>query len=143
VSLVDGPSALTVVYDESCALCRRARDWLTTQPCRVPVELVPAGAPETGSRFPELVPWLGKDLVVVDDRGRAWIGSAAFLTCLWATARYRKWAYRLARPRLAPLTERFFLRVSRRRHRWGARLDPDVGCSWCDTVRLGAGDVEQ
>src|SRR5438876_6017750 len=100
---MDGPETLTVIYDESCALCRRCRDWLLTQPCMVSVELVPSGDPATRARFPELTPWLGRDLVVVDDRGHAWVGPAAFLTCLWATARYRPWAYRLAGPRLAPL----------------------------------------
>jgi predicted DCC family thiol-disulfide oxidoreductase YuxK len=141
---MDGPAALTVIYDESCALCRRCRDWLLTQPCRVPVELIPAGDPASAERFPELTSWLGRDLVVVDERGRAWTGPAAFLTCLWATARYRPWAYRLAGPRLAPLAERFFLLVTRKRDRWGSWLGrPDPDCAWCDTIRVGARDAER
>jgi predicted DCC family thiol-disulfide oxidoreductase YuxK len=131
------PGSLTVLYDERCALCRRARDWLLTQPCRLPVELLPAGSAEARRRFGS-VPWLGSELVVADDRGGVWIGPAAFLTCLWATVRYRPWAYRLSGPHLAPLAERFFLLVSKRRDRWSSwlgRRDPE--CSWCE-----GGDVD-
>lgn len=127
---------LTVLYDESCAICRRARDWLLTQPCLVEVELLPAGLPPVRRRFLGTEQWLGRELVVVDDRGRAWIGPAAFLTCLWATVRYRSWAYRLATLGLAPLAERFFRLVSKRRDRWSSWLrrdDPE--CSWCDELR--------
>jgi predicted DCC family thiol-disulfide oxidoreductase YuxK len=130
---------LTVLYDDRCAFCRRCRDWLAGQPCLVDVELLPASSAAARSRYGEL-PWFGKELVVVDERGGAWIGPAAFLTCLWATARYRSWSYRLARPRLAPLTDRFFLFVSGRRDRlstWLGRDDPQ--CTWCDELRrLGA-----
>ena len=129
-------TTLTVLYDERCALCRRCRDWLLTQPCLVPVELLAAGSAEARARFGGL-PWLGRELIAVDDQGRAWVGPAAFLTCLWATVRYRRWAYRLSTPKLAPLAERFFMMVSRRRDRWSGRLDPnDSDCSWCDQVSM-------
>jgi predicted DCC family thiol-disulfide oxidoreductase YuxK len=125
------PKALTILYDERCALCRRARDWLLTQRCFLRVELVAAGSEEARRRF-GAVPWLGTELVVADDLGRVWVGPAAFLTCLWATVRYRPWAYVLAGPRLAPLAERFFKLVSKRRDRWSARLDDGPDCSWCE-----------
>jgi predicted DCC family thiol-disulfide oxidoreductase YuxK len=130
------PTRLTVLYDERCGFCLRCRDWLLTQPCRVEVELLPAGSELVRDRYGTL-PWLGHELVVVDDRGHAWIGPAAFITCLWATARYRKWAYLLSRPRMAPFADRFFLFVSKRRGTfsgWFSRQDPD--CSWCDQLRL-------
>jgi predicted DCC family thiol-disulfide oxidoreductase YuxK len=120
--------SLTILYDESCALCLRCRDWLLTQPCLLPVELLPSGAPEVRRRYEAAEEWLGRELIAVDDRGRAWVGPAAFLTCLWATARYRRWAYLLARPGFAPLTERFFVHVSKRRFHWGpvfGERDPD------------------
>lgn len=79
-------------------------------------------------------PWLGKQLVVVDDEGRTWVGPAAFLTCLWATARYRAISYTLARPALAPLAEQFFMFVSKRRDRFGRRGDDNDDCSWCDGI---------
>jgi predicted DCC family thiol-disulfide oxidoreductase YuxK len=134
---VQSSRSLTILYDESCALCRRCRDWLLTQPCLVPVQLVAAGSPAARSRYGSLAPWLGKELVVVDDRGNAWVGPAAFVTCLWATARYRAISYFLARPSLAPLAERFFVFVSKRRDRFGRWVsDPDADCSWCDGVMV-------
>jgi predicted DCC family thiol-disulfide oxidoreductase YuxK len=130
--------SITILYDESCALCRRARDWLLTQPCLVPVELLPSGAPSVRERFAALEPWLGQELVVVDDRGRAWIGPGAFIACLWATAHYRPWAYHLSRPSLSRFSERFFLFVTKRRDRfarWTWR--PEADCSWCDEIKVG------
>lgn len=130
---MESPKSLTILYDESCGLCRRAKDWLLTQPCRLPVELLPAGAPAVRSRYAAVEPWLGRELVVVDDRGRAWVGPPAFLMCLWATARYRSASHSLARPSRAPLAERFFRLVSDKRSRfsWGKPPEPD-DCSWCD-----------
>lgn len=135
---MQGSQSLTILFDESCALCRRCRDWLLTQPCLVPVQLLPAGSPAARSRYASLGPWLGKELVVVDDEGNAWVGPAAFVVCLWATARYRSVSYFLARPALAPFAERFFLFVSKRRdrfNRWAG--EPDTDCSWCDGVMVG------
>ena len=130
---MDSPKSLTILYDESCGLCRRAKDWLLTQPCRLPVELLPAGAPTVRSRFAAVEPWLGRELVVVDDRGRAWVGPPAFLMCLWATARYRSVSHSFARPSRAPLAERFFRLVSDKRSRFTWAKPPEVDdCSWCD-----------
>jgi predicted DCC family thiol-disulfide oxidoreductase YuxK len=134
-TLAIAPTRLTVLFDERCAFCLRCRDWLAAQPCLVQVELLPAGSVEARDRFGGM-PWLGNELVVVDERGEAWIGPAAFLTCLWATVRYRPWSYLLSRPGFSGQTERFFLHISKRRDRWGAWLahnDPD--CSYCDDVR--------
>ena len=128
--------SLTILFDESCALCRRCRDWLLTQPCLVPVLLLPAGSQEARSRYGDLAPWLGKELVVVDDGGRAWIGPAAFVTCLWATARYRTVSYLLARRGLAPLAEKFFVFVSKRRDRFSWSRPPESECSWCEDVMV-------
>jgi predicted DCC family thiol-disulfide oxidoreductase YuxK len=133
---IGAPSKLTVLFDERCAFCLRCRDWLAAQPCLVEVELLPAGSAEARRRYRGL-PWLGNELVVVDERGEAWIGPAAFLVCLWATVRYRPWSYLLSRPGFSGQTERLFMHVSKRRDRWGAwlaRKDPD--CSYCDDVRM-------
>jgi len=121
---------LTVLYDERCAFCIRCRDWLLSQACLLPVELLPAGSAVARDRFGTL-PWRGKELIVIDDRGRAWVGAAGFVMCLWATARYRAWAYRLARPALAHHTERFFRFVSTRRDRWSRWFEGD-DCAYCD-----------
>jgi len=122
---------LTIVYDEHCAVCRRARDWLLTQPTHVPLELIAAGSPAAMGRFKGL-PWLGKELMAADDQGNVWVGPAAFLTALWATRRYRGWSFRMSGERLAPLAESFFRMVSARRHRWARFLDDDEEeCTWC------------
>lgn len=128
---------LSVLYDESCALCRRCRDWLLTQPCLVQVELIPAQSPFARSNYAAVDAWLGKELIVVDDKGHVWVGPAAFLTCLWATARYRSVSYALARPKLAPLAEKFFMMVSKRRDRFGRAPEvKDSDCSWCDEAKV-------
>jgi predicted DCC family thiol-disulfide oxidoreductase YuxK len=125
------PEHLIVLYDEQCALCRRCREWLEAQPTLVTVEFLAAGSPAARSRFGD-VPWLGADLVVADLAGNVWAGAAAFLMCLWATAKYRTWSYRLSSRTFAPLAEWFFHVVSSNRGRIGAivgsRDCPDGRC---------------
>ena len=127
--------ALTILYDERCEFCRRCRDWLSGQPRLLPVELMAAGSPLARQRY-GVVPWLGTELVVVDQDGQVWVGPGAFLMCLWATARYRHWAYLFSRPGWSGHAERFFRRVSKRRDRLGKWLahmpGADEECSWCD-----------
>ena len=55
--------------------------------------------------------------MVVSDEGFVWIGPAAFLTALWALCEWREWSYRLSGPTFAPLAERFFKMISKRRKR--------------------------
>ena len=131
---------LTLLYDERCAVCRRVRDWLLTQPCLVEVELVPAGSLEAEERYGAL-PWLGQELIAVDEQGRAWVGPAAFIAAMWATRNYRSWAYRLSRPAFAPHAERFFHWVSKKRDQWSVWLGrtEDLDCSWCDGARVTGG----
>lgn len=96
----------------------------------------PAGSPAAQERY-GAVPWLGSELVVADAEGNVWVGPAAFLMCLWATAHYRSWAYLLSRPGWPKHAERFFAHVSKRCSawaRWIGRKEPD--CSWCDDVRM-------
>jgi predicted DCC family thiol-disulfide oxidoreductase YuxK len=125
-------TSLTVLYDEKCGLCRRAASWLLTQPCLVEVSLLPAGSAEARKRYGTL-PWLGSELVVVDQNGDAWIGPAAFLACMWATARYRSWSFALSRPSLAPRAEQFFRWISKRRDRFSRWVaTDDAECTWCD-----------
>jgi predicted DCC family thiol-disulfide oxidoreductase YuxK len=135
---------LTILYDESCAFCLRCRDWLLTQPCLVEVELLPAGSPAVLERYGAAA-WRGGELVVADGEGGVWAGPAAFVICLWATARYRALAYRLAGPGMALVAERFFRFVSHRRGRWSSLDQPNAPeCSlrdpfWIEpgTARIG------
>jgi predicted DCC family thiol-disulfide oxidoreductase YuxK len=135
----EGPQRLTIVFDDRCIFCWRCRDWLLTQPCFLEVELIPASSRTARQRFADL-PGLGGQLVVGDHRGRIWIGAPAFLMCLWATVRYRSWAYRLAKERYAPASERFFRFVSTRRHRLGGWLHHyGPSCSTCHPVSVSEG----
>jgi predicted DCC family thiol-disulfide oxidoreductase YuxK len=105
---------LTVLYDGTCALCLRCRDFLANSRSLVPLELLPCQSPDARERF-GAVPWLGEELVVVSDDGDVWVGPAAFLVAMWALADYREWSYRLSGPALAPLAERFFVAISSQR----------------------------
>lgn len=118
------PTRLLVLYDEDCALCRRCRHWLEQQATYVDVRFLAAGSDEARS-IAAVRPWLGAELVVVSERGEAWLGAAAFLVCLWATREFREWSYRLSGPALAPLAERFFHLVSTRRTTIARFLGPD------------------
>lgn len=122
---------LTVLYDERCVVCRRARNWLLSEPTHVRVELLAAGSPAARSRF-GAIPWRGAELVVVADTGEVWVGPAAFLTAMWATIRWRPWSYRMSGPALAPLAERFFKLISHHRKRVGALLAEEPECTWCE-----------
>jgi predicted DCC family thiol-disulfide oxidoreductase YuxK len=134
------PRKLVVLYDEQCALCRRCRSWLESQRTLVPLEFLAAGSAAARNRYGS-VPWLGADLVVVDESEPAeahdvWAGPAAFLMCLWATEDYRGWSYRLSGKALAPMAERFFHFVSSNRRRIGAVVGskdcPDGRCTHRD-----------
>lgn len=117
------PTGLTVYFDQHCPLCQRCQTWLAEEPTWVPIRFAAADdAP--AQALTQQVPWLGTDLVVVADDGATWVGPAAFVTCLWATRRYRPWSRRMTGPALAPLAERFFLTVSANRGRLGAALGP-------------------
>ena len=107
---------LTVVYDGSCAMCVRCRDFLATSRSLVPLELLASQSREARERY-GAVPWLGEELVVVSDEGDVWVGPAAFLVAMWSLADYREWSYRLSGPELAPLAERFFVAISSQRRR--------------------------
>lgn len=119
---------LTVLYDEQCALCRRARDWLLTQPMRIDMELLAAGSPAARDRY-GAIPWIGQDLVVVADDGRIWRDGPAFLMCLWATRRYRSFSRTLSGRALEPVANAFFTAISKRRSKIGSIFEDE--CSTC------------
>ena len=112
---------LTVLYDASCELCLRCREWMESQRSFIALEFVASVSDEAKSRF-GAVPSSGAELVVVADDGRVWVGSAAFVVCLWALGDWREWSYRFAAPELAPIAERFFRVLSAKRRKLGALL---------------------
>lgn len=124
--------SLTVLYDGTCALCVRCRDFLAQSATYVPLELLSSQAPGARERFGD-VPWLGEELVLVSDEGDVWIGPAAFLVCLWALRDWREWSYHMSGDAFAPLAERFFVALSSNRRSIAKVLGP-VRCTddgWC------------
>jgi len=118
------PERLTVLYDATCALCVRCRDWLGHQDAFVPMRFVACGSKEARDGFGS-IPWLGQELVVVSNYGDVWVGPAAFITSLWALREWREWSYRISGPELAPLAERFFHAISSNRRSLAAIIAPD------------------
>src|SRR5450432_70072 len=99
---MDTPTSLTVLFDETCPLCVRCRDWLYLQDKWVLMTFVPCHSSLAREKFGD-VPWLGEELVVVSERGDVWAGAAAFIVSLWALKEWREWSYRISGPELAPL----------------------------------------
>src|SRR5215468_3091594 len=113
-------SALTVLYDPTCGLCRRAHEWLAEQPKHVDLVFVPCKSEEARRRFPQLDHELtARDLTVIGERGAVYVGSKAWVMVLWALCRYRDWAYRLASPELLPTTRRVVSMISQHRYQIG------------------------
>lgn len=117
------PAALTVVYDASCEFCRRCRVWLAGQPTWVPVDFLAADDPWLTTAAPGLP--VGEELVVLADTGEVWVGTRAFIMCLWATRAHREWSYRLTGPTLEPFARRFFAALSSKRGTISALLSAD------------------
>jgi predicted DCC family thiol-disulfide oxidoreductase YuxK len=112
---------LTVLYDDSCGLCRRARAWLAEQPAYLPLQFVAAGSEEARRRFPDLDPAATlRQLTVVADSGEVYLDANAWVMCLWATRSHRQLAYRLSTPALAPHAARFVAWVSDNRRSLGS-----------------------
>lgn len=109
-------TALTVLYDPNCGLCRRAHGWLTQQRKLIEMAFVPCNSEEAHRRFPHLDHDLTtKDLTVIGDQGEVYCGPKAWLMVLWALSQYREWAYRLAAPELLPTTRRVVSLISQHR----------------------------
>lgn len=117
------PQRLTLIYDDTCELCRRCRHWLAGQPTHVELRFLPSSDPEVYDLYGEL-PWFKIELMVVTDTGIAWVGPRAFIMCLWATVRWRSTSYHLNGWALAPLAERFFHAVSANRSVVSGMLTP-------------------
>lgn len=110
------PGSITVLYDQTCELCRHARRWLEGQKTYVPLQFLAAQDPSAQARFGQ-VPWLGEELVVVADDGRVWVGPAAFITAMWATKRYRNWSYRLSGDTFSGVARHVFHTITAERGR--------------------------
>ena len=110
-------NALTVLYDPTCGLCRRAHEWLAQQPKLVDMNFVPCNSKEARKRYPQLNHALTQqDLTVIGDAGAVYFGPKGWLMVLWALAKYRDWAYRLATPELLPTTKKVVSAISQNRY---------------------------
>jgi predicted DCC family thiol-disulfide oxidoreductase YuxK len=127
---------LTVLYDASCPICVRCRDWMSRQHAYVELEMLPCASSEAIRRYGE-VPWLGAELVVVSDEGDVWVGPAAFLVALWALEDYREWSYRLSGESFSKMAERFFVALSHKR-KWLAGWVAHPRCTADRCHRVGA-----
>ncbi|HEU5109543.1 MAG TPA: DCC1-like thiol-disulfide oxidoreductase family protein [Micromonosporaceae bacterium] len=116
-----GVSALTVLYDAGCPICRAAHRWLAGRAQLVPLEFVAAGSPEARRRFPGLDHRATlRDVTVVADNGDVYAGDAAWLACLWALDGYRALAGTLAEPAMRPLARRLVTAAATIRERTGS-----------------------
>ena len=108
---------LTVLFDPRCRFCWQCTWWLGRQPQYVELEFLRYGGGEAKERFPTLNadPAVG-ELTVVSDAGGVYVGTDAFLICLWALKAHRELSLRLARPRWRPLVRGAFEHLSRNRH---------------------------
>lgn len=107
---------LTVLYDPRCPLCRALHGWLGRQRQLVPLTFVAAGSLAARERFPGLdhAATLA-EITVVGDGGQIFAGDAAWIACLWALAKYRGLAHRLATPAGRPLARAAVLVAARLR----------------------------
>jgi predicted DCC family thiol-disulfide oxidoreductase YuxK len=86
-------TGLTVLYDATCPVCRRARRFVERQPTYVPVSFLAAGGFAARRRFPTLDPAsTRRTITVVADDGAVYRGDAAWIAVLWAVASTRKLA---------------------------------------------------
>lgn len=107
---------LYVLYDEDCGFCRRVMRWITHQ--RQLVTLIPLPRQSIAARqmFAPVIDAAGDDeMVAVADDGGVYRGTSAYLVCMWALKRTRRWSYRLARPALRPLVRGAFATLARNR----------------------------
>ena len=79
------PRSLTLLYDDSCPMCRTLRGFLAGRRPIVPLSLVAVGSPTAVALFPALDQVRAREvLTVVDDVGLLYEGDAGWLMCAWA-----------------------------------------------------------
>jgi predicted DCC family thiol-disulfide oxidoreductase YuxK len=111
---------LTVLYDATCPLCRKAAEWLNEQPKYVPVVFCAAGSPAAQQSFPNIDHYATRNqLTVIGDGGEVYYDERGWLMCLWATRRYRAMALRFGTPGGLESAKKFVLWISRHRQGLG------------------------
>ena len=121
---------LYVLYDSTCELCCRLKDWLGEQPSWIALEVIPAGSQAARNMFPQLEQIASQnDLAVISDEGAVYLNDRAWIMVLYALEEYRDWAARLTHPLLMPLARQAYAALSRNRHslsRWMSSTNPEA-----------------
>jgi predicted DCC family thiol-disulfide oxidoreductase YuxK len=105
-------TSITIVYDASCGLCTRTKDWIRQQAPFIGIGFIASGSPEARRRFPQLP---AEELAVVANTGEVWLGNHAWIVCLWALRGYRDIAFKLTSPLLLLMAREAFAVVSKNR----------------------------
>jgi len=105
-------TSFTIVYDADCGLCTQTKDWIRQQVPLVRLQFVASGSSEATRRFPQL---RAGELAVVANTGEVWLGTHAWIVCLWGLRDYRELAYRLTSPLLSLMAREAFAIVSKNR----------------------------
>lgn len=96
-------NTLYILYDNTCPVSLRHREWLSRQEALAPLHWLAHQAEEVPCRFPGIAAHLvPRELTVVSDDGQLWTGPAASVMCLFALEDHRELAERLAWPNLLP-----------------------------------------
>jgi predicted DCC family thiol-disulfide oxidoreductase YuxK len=105
-------TSITIVYDASCGLCTRTKEWIGQQAPFIGIGFTASGSPEARRRFPQLP---AEELAVVANTGEVWLGNHAWIVCLWALRGYRDLAFKLTSPLLLLMAREAFAVVSKNR----------------------------
>lgn len=111
---------LTVLYDPTCGMCVRCRQWLAKQPMLIPLRFVPQGSGRQMKLYPDLAlrtdeQGRPEELVVIDDAGNLYRNDKAWVMCFYALREYRALSMRLARPGMAGLARRAYHLIAENR----------------------------
>ena len=108
--------SLTVFCDGKCDLCHACRQWLSSQPKFLDLRFVAFQSEEATAILPALADYQpDRQLIVLSDDGRLYLGDGAWIMCFYALVDYREWAQRLATPALRSLAKRLCKAISKHR----------------------------
>jgi predicted DCC family thiol-disulfide oxidoreductase YuxK len=104
---------ITIVFDATCGLCTRAKEWIGRQEPLIGISFIASGSPDARAKFPQLP---ADELAIIANTGEVWLGDRAWIVCLWALREYRDLAFKLTSPLLLMLAREAFSVVSGNRH---------------------------
>lgn len=117
---------LYVLYDPSCELCCRLKNWILVQRSWIGMAVVEQGSEKARRLFPELDRIAKKqDLAVISDEGAVYLNDRAWIMVMYAMVEYREWAARLTHPLLMPLARQAFAALSKNRYFISSLLSPE------------------